>query len=179
MLLPRNYTTIELQHVAGVLEMIAVVEFGLKDVVRIGAYRAFIDALVVGFHVHRDQVHPAIVVDIGQVIAHRKGAGMAHGLSHCFLKSAIALVEIQVIVFVKIVGHVDVGPSVVVEVTNGDAQSKANFTAINACTGADVFKTITIVAVQTIAGSFVAVAADGGTVVVFGVVDGMVEQITV
>ena len=79
----------------------------------------------------------------------------------------------------KIVGHVNIRPAVVVEVANGNAQAKANFAAINARCGADVFKGIPVVAQQLVSREGIAGIADVCAAVIFGIVDGVVEEVTI
>ena len=79
----------------------------------------------------------------------------------------------------KIVGNVNIRPGVVVEVANGNAEAKANFAAINARSSAHVFKGISFIAQQAITRQQIPVLANIGTTVVFGIVDGMIQEVAI
>jgi len=78
-------------------------------------------------HVEGYDVGEAVVVDVRGVCAHAGVALVAEGPADAVGKSSVAAVEPEVVIGEKVVGDVDVGPSVVVEIANGDAQAVAVF----------------------------------------------------
>src|SRR5664279_1769344 len=75
---------------------------------------------------------------------------MAQSIIADFFKSAIMLINIEVILFKKIVGYVYIIPSIVVQVANCYSETKTYFTAINMCLLAHISKMPVIISVKAL-----------------------------
>jgi hypothetical protein len=62
-----------------------------------------------------------------------------------FLKSPVFLIDIKIITFEKIIGYIDIGIPVVIDVSNGYAKAKPDQASIDICRFADVYKFSVIV----------------------------------
>ena len=76
---------------------------------------------------------------------------MHHGIGHCVAKSAVALIEVEVIVFVKVVADVDIRPPVVVEVAGSDAEAVSDHGVVDVGFCRDVHVLSVVVPQQLVA----------------------------
>ena len=81
--------------------------------------------VVVGQHIGHENVGQQVVVEIGNVAAHRKPGGVPQIPIGVFGERAVAVIDVDQVVVGKIIGHVDVRPAIPVQVGNGDAQPEA------------------------------------------------------
>ncbi len=144
---------IELQCVARVLRLVARLQPQVVDVEALGVRRRLEDVLALGLHVERDDVGAPIVVEIGGIDAHRESAGVARRFRYRFSERPIAVVDVQVVVALKIVGNVDVRAPIVIEVARHDAQAIAVDPVVQAGRIGDIGKVAAVVPEQTIAGA--------------------------
>jgi hypothetical protein len=71
-----------------------------------------------GHHIQGDDIWQSVTVQIGNVIPHRGITRVGKQLTGDFLKRAIFLVNVEVIVFMKIIAYVDVWPTIQIDVRN-------------------------------------------------------------
>ncbi len=71
-------------------------------------------------HIGGEDLRIAVVVEIGHVGTHRSQAGMTHAVFQFVLEGAVALVDIEIVFFKKIIGDIDVGPAVLVDISHHD-----------------------------------------------------------
>ena len=101
----------------------------VKQVVGIFAKRTFQDKRIFGQHIERENFRPAVVVHIGNFDAHGKLAGMHERFPAHFFEGSVALVDIEVIIFVKIIANVQIRVAVVVYIACHYAQTVADHVA--------------------------------------------------
>ena len=142
--------TIELQCVAGVLRPISGGELQVVDVEALGIGGRFEDALLLGQHVEDHHVRPAVVVEIGRVHAHRGVTRVPHGRRDGFGERAVAVVVVEEVVFLKVVGDVQVRAAVPVQVAGDDAQPVPHHAAEDVRLAAHVHEMAAVVAVETV-----------------------------
>ena len=122
----------------------------------------------------------AIVVEVGHIGSHGAETQFLNPVFQFFVESTVFLVEVEVVFFKKIIRHVDVGPAVAVDITNGNAEAEANFAAVNPRIFTDVDKLVAFVAVEFIASFFITdVALAFHQIITSDGFDGIVEQITI
>ena len=138
---------IQLQRVAGVLIVIACRELQVEELVALGGRSRLEEALAVGQHVEHGEVGAPVVVEVGGVHAHRVPARVAGRLRDRFGEGAVAVVEIQKIVFGKVIGDVDVGAAVEIEVAHDHAETETFYATIDAGGGADVHEVPAVVTI--------------------------------
>src|SRR5690606_39976744 len=92
-----------------------------------------------------------VVVDVGHVHTHCGEAQVGGPVLDLFPKGSVPLVYIEVIPFVKVIGDVDVGPEVAVEVRDHDPQAKTDEAPIDSRLLAHIHKFAVVVAQQHIA----------------------------
>ena len=68
-----------------------------------------------------------------------------------FFEGSVLLVDIEVIPFIEIIGHIDIRPQVFVEISDHDPQTETDQTAIDPRFLTDVGKSASVVAQQHIA----------------------------
>ena len=79
--------------------------------------------LIPAQHVHHEQVHESVAVDIGRVHGHRAEALVAEQGARCRLKTSPCAVEPDTVLPVhEIVAHVEIRPSVTIQVAEQGAQ---------------------------------------------------------
>ena len=106
---------------------------------------------MLGQHVEHHEVRPAVVVEVGGVHAHGGVARVAHGPGDRLGERAVAVVDVEKIVFLKVVGDVQVGAAVEVQVARDDAQAIPFDAAVDAGLVAHVHEVAAVVPVEAVA----------------------------
>ena len=141
--------------------------------------------LVRGEHLRHEDFRIAVAVEIGHVGAHRPHAGLGHEFGEPFGKTAVAAVDVQVVPLEEVVGDVEVGPAVAVDVADGHAEPEADVGAVDAGLLADVGEAQFAllgeeVAVELVAAQGIArFALSGADVVASDGADAVVEEVQV
>src|SRR5690606_1181420 len=108
----------ELEGIAHILGHITYFQGILKEIVIHGTCHLLFVEIVLGQHIQGDDVDEAIVVKIGQVVAHAEVAYVVKiGFGH-FSKSTILVVDVQIIIGNKIVGHENIFPPILIDIAN-------------------------------------------------------------
>ena len=82
-----------------------------------GGHVGLLAVVALSDHVCYDDVGEAVIVHICEIIAHGEVGGMlGHGLDG-FHKASLLVVEVEVILLYKVIGHIDIRPSVLIQVT--------------------------------------------------------------
>ena len=63
-----------------------------------------------------------------------------------FPECAVLLVDVEVIAFKKIVGHIDIRIAVIVDIPNGHAQAEADEAAVDICLFTDICELAVVIA---------------------------------
>ena len=79
----------------------------------------------------RDDLGIAVIVGICDIDAHGELAGVHHLVVQVVFEGAVALVDIEVVVFVEVIADVEIGVAVEVDIRDGDAESVADNGAID------------------------------------------------
>ena len=144
----RAVAVVELEHVAHELVVVPVPQLGLIDVPALERRRRLQPVFVLGEHVGRVDVRPAVVVHVRDVEPHREIARVGHRARDRFGKGAVAVVEVEVVVLEEVVRHVKVGPAVAVHVAHSDPQAEADLAPVDARGRAHVGEVPAVVAIQ-------------------------------
>src|ERR1700754_37003 len=96
---------------------------------------------------------------------------MARGLVENFPESAVMVVQVKEVSFVIIVSGIDVGPSVVIDIADGDAQTEIQAAAIDVGGFAYVGEMTVVIPVEAVAELRVAFGPQ-----LIGVVKGVIEH---
>ncbi len=142
---------VELERIAGVLRMIPGLELLDVHVEALGVGGGLEDLLLVGQHVEHDEVGASVVVDVGRVDAHGRMAGVSQGRGAGFGERAVALVDVEKVVFLKVVGDVQVGAAVPVEIARDHAQAVSGGASVKAGALTHVDKMAPIVSIEAVA----------------------------
>ena len=153
---PVQHPAIQLEGVARILIVITRRSVPIEQLVVLRRLGTLQDALAVGKHIDDGDIGPAVVVEVGRIRAHREAARMPRRLRDRLRERAVAVVEIQEIVFREIVGDVDVGTTVEIHVADDDPQSKTFHTAVDMRGGADVYEVAVVIAIEPVTGLRVA-----------------------
>ena len=143
--------TIELQRVARVLRMVPGLQAEIEEIETLGVGRRLEHLFALRHHVGDNQVRTAVVVEVGRVDAHRETTGVFRRRGNCFGERAIAIVVIQEIVFLKVIGHVQINAAVAVEVACDHTKPKPFDAAKDAglCTDVDIVAAIVAIHATT------------------------------
>jgi len=96
----------------------------------------------------------AVVVDVGEIGAHGAEAGMAHAIFEFIAEAAVALVDIEIIPFVGVIGYEYIGAAVAIDIADGDAEAEADQASMDAGLAGDLGEVAVIVAEEVIAAAF-------------------------
>src|SRR3982751_6100046 len=111
------------------------------------------DLLFFGEHVERDDVRPPIVVEVSRVDTHGEPARVAGGAGYRLRESAVAVVDVEVVITLKIVGDIEIGTTIVIEITRDDAQPVSVDSVMQSGSIGDVGKMAAVVPKQLITDS--------------------------
>ncbi len=155
----RTSAAIELQRV--VLELVVIAAPHLRLVRRPALEgRGRLEPIVApGAHVGHEEVGPAVVGQVADVGAHGGEAGGRHLLRQDFAERPVLVVEVEVVPFEEVVGDVQVGPAVAVQVPHADAQAEGDLALVDAGLLGDVRERAPVVAEELVAAQRVALAA--------------------
>ena len=95
---------------------------GRADDRRDGAGRAEVLAEVAVEHLDREEIQPAVAVDVGEIHAHRGEAHVAQRHRGRLAEAALPVAEPQMVRRLEIVAHIDVGKAVAVHVADLDRE---------------------------------------------------------
>ena len=146
-------TQIVVVQLEGVLHILVVKALFLFELVKADVVEGsggFEAVRIVGQHIGDEDFGEIIVVDVGHIGAHGGVADVGSPVFEFLGKSAIALVEVEVVTFEEIIGYVDVGIIVPIDVTERHPESKTDQATVAARRFADVDKFTPIVAEQFI-----------------------------
>jgi hypothetical protein len=121
----RRRPAVELQRVARVLRAVAGAQPQVEQVERLRARRRLEHLLALGEHVADEQVGAAVVVHVGGVDAHREPARVPGRAAQRLGERAVAPVEVQEVVLLEVVGDVQVGAAVHVDVARHHAEAES------------------------------------------------------
>ena len=96
-------------------------------------------------HVGDKNFGKTIVIDIGHICSHGGMANVVENVLNVFFECPIALIDVEIIALIKIIGHVDVDVTVFVDIAQSNPKTKSNETAINAGTIGHVGKYSSVV----------------------------------
>ena len=77
-------------------------------------------------------VQQAIVVDIGNVDTHSKATTVVNGFSNRFFECFVLLIEVDKIIFVKVIPHIKIWPTVTIDIGHTNCESITQWTGVNA-----------------------------------------------
>ena len=120
------------KHVAGELVVVIVVHSVAVAVPVLEGHGSFIAIFGPGQHFRYENFGVAVVVQIGHIRAHAGSADAAHLLGQFLPKSAVLLIDVEVIALEEVVAHEDVGPVVAVHIADRYAQPETDHRAVNA-----------------------------------------------
>ena len=92
-----------------------------------------------------------IIINICHVSTHRAHAQFRYCSLDPLSKSAIFVIQIEIILFKKIIGHIYILPAIPIYIANRDAQAKANAAAINTRFFADIREMPLVISIKRIA----------------------------
>ena len=145
----RAVSVIELQRVACVLRYISQVQRALKSVIARGGHGQFLSIVVRRKHFHHDNIRQPVVIVIGHVGTHGRVTLVLEVLSGPIGEGAVAVVDVEQIVRLEIVRHIDVRPAVLIDIVDSYPQAKAF--NLDAGVRGDISKCIvTVVSVQSV-----------------------------
>ena len=133
--------------------MIAGLQSPVVEIEALGSRRSFQDRLVLRQHVERDDVGLSIVVEVGGVDTHREPAGVTSCFGDRLGESAVAVIDVEVVVALEIVGDVEIGAAVAVEVAGDDAEPVTVDAVVQAGGVGHIGEVIPVVAEQPVAGA--------------------------
>src|SRR5206468_5553527 len=81
-----------------------------------------------------------------------KLTGMHQSLIILFRKGSVLLIDIEIIVLVKIISHIEIGPAIEVDIGNSNAQSVTDGRTIDPCCPGNIGKMISVISVNSISG---------------------------
>src|SRR5216684_2129462 len=142
--------TVKLERVAAVLRMVAGLELLEIDLEAFGISRGLENPLLFGQHVQDHEVRPPVVVQVRGIDAHRGVAGVSDGGGDGLGKCAVAVIEIEEVILLKVVGDVQVRAAVPVQIARDDAQAVAHAAAVDAGLVAHVYEMPPVVSVEVV-----------------------------
>ena len=157
----RAVPVVQMEHVARELVMKVVAHLFLEPVPVLERSGGLEPALVVRQHVRHIDVGPAVVVHVRDVQSHRRQTDIRHLLLEPLGEGAVALIDVEIVALEEVVGDVDVGPAVAVQVAHADPETQTDLAPVDAGGGAHVHEMPAVVAIQPIAAERV---ADGARV---------------
>jgi hypothetical protein len=79
---------------------------------------------------------------------------MAYAVFEFVFEGAVLLVDVEVVAFVGVVGYVDIGPAVAVDIADGYAEAEADEAAVDACLPGDFGEVAVVIAIEVVAAAF-------------------------
>jgi hypothetical protein len=142
---------VELEAVFDILIIEAGAEFGVEQVGVIEGAGGFEAVVITGQHVCGEEVGVTVIIDIGHVGAHGGHAGMAYTIFEFVFEGAVLLIDIEVVAFIGVVGYVDIGPAIAVDIGDQGAEAEADEGAVDACLAGDFGKVAVVISVEMVA----------------------------
>ena len=121
---------IYLQGIANILMIKTCFEFTVIQINIIKSPRGLEPVIIIRNHICRKYIRMAIVINIRQVGTHGGHADMLQAFFQLIPESAILLIDIEIIFFDKIIAHIDIRVAVIIQITNGYAQSETDETGM-------------------------------------------------
>ena len=142
---------IQLQHIAHILLVKPLTsEVFVKHMV-LRPLQHFLPEMIFGQHIQRHDVGQRIVVYIGNVGPHGRVGRMRQKRAYGFGKRSVSVVYVQVIVLDIVVGNVEIGPGIPVQIANDHTEPEAQRIADDARRLTHVRKRSAVVPVQLVA----------------------------
>ena len=110
--------------------------------------------IVSGQHVGSEKIGIPVVIDIGHIDTHGRHTDMPHAVFQLVLKGPVALVDVEIVSFIRVVGDIDIGPAVAVDVGDHCAQPEADQRAMDAGFLRDFSEMTVVVAIKVVAAAF-------------------------
>ena len=107
---------VQLQHIADILILIAVLIAILIDAIVVRAKHHLLPVIVFRVHIQLDDVRQAIVVDIDDVLAHGVGGRVLEIFGGPVGEGAVVIVDVKNILGEEIIGDIDILPAVAIEI---------------------------------------------------------------
>src|SRR5262249_51146106 len=143
-----EWASIKLQNISRKLMIISSLNISLVFIPIFKSGLRFDSRLILRKHVGNIDIRIAIVVDISDVGTHRVEADFPKVFFEAFIKGSIMIVQIEIIPLKKIIRHVDIRPTIFIDVGDGHAESKTNFARVNMCLRSDICKMISVIAIK-------------------------------
>src|SRR5256886_14409301 len=154
---------VELQRVAGVLRVVAGLLRHVFNRPRVGVGGGLEDVLPLGQHVEHHYVGSPVVVVIGGIDAHGGMAGVPHRTGDGLGERAVAIVDVEKVVLLEVVGDVQVGTAIEVHVGRDHAQAVSLDTSVDVGPLAHIHEVAPVVTEQAVTRSGMArLALRGG-----------------
>jgi len=93
---------------------------------------SFQPLVVIRHHIRCKDLRESVIVDIGHIRAHGSQADMTDAIFQVVFEGAVVLVDIEIIPFEEIVGDIDIGPAVAIDIANHHTESEADEAAMDA-----------------------------------------------
>jgi len=101
-------------------------------------------------HVGGVNIHEPIIVKIGNVPTHGGEADVPNHPLQFFLEGTVVIVYIEIVSLEKIVGHINVRPAVIVDISDRHAQSEPDDAPVDARGSADIHESSVIITVESV-----------------------------
>ena len=101
-------------------------------------------------HVRLQNIEPAVIVEVGNIDAHARKARVLEPCGRVVGEGSIPIVDIQDIVGRVVVGDIDVGPPIPIQVGNRDAESKPDLPQDARFRGHVRERAVAVIAVESI-----------------------------
>ncbi len=147
-------TIVDLEAVLNELIVEAGAQLAIEEIDIIEGAGGLQSEFITGQHVGSKEVGKSIIVDIGHVGTHGGHAYMAEPVFQLVFERSILLIDVEVILFIRVIGHVDVGPAVPIDIRYEGAQAEADKAAVDACFLRDLCKMSVVIAEEVVAASF-------------------------
>ena len=105
---------------------------------------------MLGDHIGHKYLRIPVVIYISHIGSHGSCRSASHHIYQCFLKCSIMIIDINVVSFKKIIRHIYIHPTILINIPNRNTQSKSNHASINTRFNTNIRKFIGIVSEKLI-----------------------------
>src|SRR6185503_15076221 len=169
-----------LQAVARILVLKAALHnFLFVLVVRFIAHIGFQSVFIGREHIGGNNIQLPVVIEIRHIVSHAEPAVMVKMLATRFSKSAVMVVDVVIIVFVKVIADVNIFPSVIIQIPHGHAEAVAQCAAVYTSLLCHINKVAIVIQVKPAARKLINLSAQAGIAVGVHRMIGLVQQKTV
>ncbi len=106
--------------------IVIVLQAELIDIICFKGSQRFQAIIIFREHIGRKDFRVGIVIEISQIGAHGKHTNVAHVFCQAIAECPVPVIDVEIITFIKVIGNINIRPSILVDITDCYAQAKSD-----------------------------------------------------